>query len=87
MGGQVAPVTLGYPESGHQDLEVDGTWVPVPGRPGQLRAPVSGPTETPQLSDTAADSHRNPTDKKAHSGTLVMHVKVRKIAGQQRRRA
>jgi hypothetical protein len=44
------------------------------GRPAQ--SGVSGsPTKTPQLSDTAADPHRNPTDETAHSGTLVMRVK------------
>ena len=73
-GVQVAPVTLGYPESGHQEPEARGTWYPVPGRPGQSGASAS-PTETPQLRDTAADPHRNPTDETAHSGTLVMHVK------------
>ena len=36
---------------------------------------LATPTETPQLSDTAADPHRNPTDETAHSGTLVMRVK------------
>jgi hypothetical protein len=46
----------------------------VPGRPAQSEASAS-PTETPQLSDTAADPHRNPTDETAHSGTLVMRVK------------
>ena len=44
------------------------------GRPAQSGASAS-PTETPQLSDTAADPHRNPTDETAHSGTLVMRVK------------
>ena len=72
--GQVAPVTLGYLGSGHQDPEVGGTRVPRAGRPAQSRASAS-PTETPQLSDTAADPHRNPTDGTAHSGTLVVCVK------------
>jgi hypothetical protein len=44
------------------------------GRPGKSGASAS-PTETPQLRDTAADPHRNPTDETAHSGTLVMRVK------------
>ena len=48
--------------------------VPVPGRPAQSGA-LASPTETPQLSDTTADPHRNPTDETAHSGTLVMRVK------------
>jgi hypothetical protein len=44
-------VALGYPESGHQDPEGDGAWVPC--QVGRARG--SGqPTETPQLSDTAA---------------------------------
>jgi hypothetical protein len=73
-GGQVAPVTLGYLGSSHQDPEVGGTWVPRAGRSAQSWASAS-PTETPQLSDTAADPHRNPTDETAHSGTLVMPVK------------
>jgi len=38
-------------------------------------AAALSPTETPQVRDTAADPHRNPTDGTAHSGTLVMHVK------------
>jgi len=50
-----------------------GTWVRLPGRPGQSGVSAS-PTETPQLGDTAADPHRNPTDETAHSGTLVMRV-------------
>jgi len=74
--GQVAPVTLGYLGSGHPDpeVEVGGTWVRRAGRSAQSWASAS-PTETPQLSDTAADPHRNPTDETAHSGTLVMRVK------------
>ena len=46
----------------------------MPGRPAQSGASAS-PTEIPQLSDTTADPHRNPTDETAHSGTLVMRVK------------
>jgi hypothetical protein len=83
-GGKVAPVTLGYSEGGHQDPEVAVPGYPVPGRPGQSGA-SAGPTETPQLRDTVADPHRNPTDETAHSGTLVMRVKVRRTAGDQRR--
>ena len=41
----------------------------MPGQPAQSGASAS-PTETPQLSDMAADPHRNPTDETAHSGTL-----------------
>jgi hypothetical protein len=67
-------VTLGYPGSGHQDPQADGIRAAVPGRLGQSGASAS-PTETPQLSDTAADSPRNPTDETAHSGTLVVRVK------------
>ncbi len=63
-------MTLGYPESGHQD---PGVAVPS-GRQGQSGASAS-PTETPQLRDTVADPHRNPTDETAHSGILVMRVK------------
>jgi hypothetical protein len=35
----------------------------------------AGPTEPPQVRDTAGGPHRNPTDETAHSGTLVMRVK------------
>ena len=65
------PDDTGLQESGHKDPEVGGTWVPVPGWPAQSGASAS-PTETPQLSDTAADPHRNPTDETAHFGTLVI---------------
>ena len=41
----------------------------------RIRGPLATPTETPQVRDTAADPHRNPTDETAHSGTLVMRVK------------
>ena len=68
-GGHVAPVTLGYPESGHQDPGV----AVRSGRQGQSGASTS-PTETPQFRDTVPDPHRNPTDETAHSGTLVMRV-------------
>ncbi len=44
------------------------------GRPDESGASAS-PTKTPQLRDTVADPHRNPTDETAHSGTLVMPVK------------
>ena len=48
----------------------------TPCRVGLAQSGASAsPTETPQLSDTAADPHRNPTDETAHSGTLVMGVK------------
>jgi len=59
--GQGAPVTLGYSESGHQPPGSYGTWCSMSGRPDQSGASAS-PTETPQLRDTAADPHRNPTD-------------------------
>jgi hypothetical protein len=52
-GGQAAPVTLGYPEIGHQLREL------------RYMVPHAGPTdptEAPQLRDTVADPHRNPTD-------------------------
>ena len=59
---------------GHQDPQV-----------GQIRGAVLGsarpvegfgkPTETPQLGDTVADPHRNPTDETAQPDTLVMRVK------------
>jgi len=38
-----------------------GTWCSMSGRPDQSGASAS-PTETPQLRDTVADPHRNPTD-------------------------
>ena len=53
----------------------------MPGRSVQSGTSAS-PTETPQLSDTAADPHRNPTDEMARSSTLVMRVKDTEIAGQ-----
>jgi hypothetical protein len=60
-------VTLGYPEIGHQLREL---------RYLVLHAgSAEPPTEAPQLRDTVADPHRNPTDETAHSGTLVMRVK------------
>ena len=84
-GGQDAAVTLGYPESDHQPPQVA-----VPGACVWSARKVTGfgsPTEPPQVRDTAADPHRNPTDETAHSGTLVMRVKLkaRRTAGQQRR--
>jgi hypothetical protein len=76
------PVTLGYPESDHQYPEVG-----VPGCPvsvGQAsQGALARPTETPQVRDTAADPHRNPTDETAHSGTLVMRVKGTEIPANQ----
>ena len=51
-----------------------GIWCPVSDRLDKSGASAS-PTETPQLCDTVADPHRNPTDETAHSGTLVMRVK------------
>jgi hypothetical protein len=68
------PVTLGYPESDHQHQEVGVPGCPCVGWPGKSRGSC-GPTETPQVCDTAADPHRNPTDETAHSGTLVMPLK------------
>jgi hypothetical protein len=67
-------VTLGYPKVVIRIRKPEGLGYPVPGRPGQSGASAS-PTETPQLSDTAADPHKNPTDETAQSGTLVMRVK------------
>ena len=50
--------------------------MPVPGdKPSQAKGTHASPTETPQVRDTVADPHRNPTDETAHSGTLVMRVK------------
>ena len=70
-GGQAALVTLGYLGVGHQPPEVA-----IPGRAGRAESWASAsPTETPQVRDTAAGPHRNPTDETAHSGTLVMRVK------------
>ena len=67
------PVTLGYPEGDHQHQRLEHS-VPVPvGQASQ--GALASPTETPQVRDTAADPHRNPTDETAHSGTLVMRVK------------
>ena len=65
-------MTLGYSESDHQppQIAVPGACVWSAGS----RASGS-PTEPPQVGDTAADPHRNPTDETAHSGTLVMRVK------------
>jgi hypothetical protein len=77
-GGQAAPVTLDYLESGHQSPEVAVRMVPHAGSAEPVKASAS-PTETPQLRDTVADPHRNPTDFTAHSGTLVLPVKARKI--------
>ena len=51
-GGQAAPVTLGYPEIGHQLRE---------SRYMVLHAGADrSPTEAPQLRDTVADPHRIP---------------------------
>jgi hypothetical protein len=53
-GGKGDPVTLGYPESGHQLQEL---------RCLVLHAGSAGPpTEAPQLRETVADPHRIPTD-------------------------
>src|SRR5580693_3428415 len=66
------------------DAGLPGKWSPgsASRRDWLSRAEAAGPvrasaslTETPQLSDTAADPHRNPTDETAHSGTFVMRVK------------
>jgi hypothetical protein len=45
------------------------------GWPGKSRDLLRAPTESPQVRDTPADSHRNPTDGTAHPGTLVIRVK------------
>jgi hypothetical protein len=57
---------------GIQELEYLGC--PVSVRPGKS-GPSASPTETPQVRDTVANPHRNPTDGTAYSGTLVMRVK------------
>ena len=67
------PGNLSYPESDHQHQRSE-YWVAV--SVGQAnQGALAIPTGTPQLGDTAADPHRNPTDETAHSGTLVMRVK------------
>ena len=57
--------------SGHQPPEAA-----LPDRSAGAESGASaGPTEPPQVRDTAGGPHRNPTDETAHSGTLVMRVK------------
>jgi hypothetical protein len=84
-GVQIAPGDAGLPGKWSS-----GSGSPVPGYPRRIGTRQSGastsPPETPQFGDTVPDwdPHRNPTDETAHSGTLVMHVKARRTAGQQR---
>ena len=67
------PVTLGYPRA----ITITQRLEYLAARAGYRvsQGSLASPTETPQVGDTAADPHRNPTDETVHSGTLVMHVK------------
>ncbi len=70
-GAEAALVTLDYSDASSASGSCGTGSV---GR-AESEAPAS-PTDTPpQVRDTAAGPHRNPTDETAHSGTLVMRVK------------
>jgi hypothetical protein len=71
--GQGAAVTLGYSEA-IISLRKLGYLVPCVWSAREARG-FCEPHRTPQVGDTAADPHRNPTDDTAHSGTLVLRVK------------
>ena len=74
-GRRVPPMTPGYRGAvirGDQGPQADGIRVAVPSSgPGAS----ASPTKTPQLGDSVADPHRDPTDETAHSGTIVIRVK------------